>query len=500
MLEGAAAARALPGGVPHGVPHPCHRRHSRRPQGQGQHKSSRRRFLHARSQALYCGPLLIFLLLGIPNQLGADAWLGRTYSRVTLNKESRQAVAAALTELRAALAVPKVALLFLTPGHLAHGGLWRDWLEQAVGLVPASYLQATMAAASDGEAQARLNSLVGVYERAVRYRDDVHLLDRQFLFSFYTHTHPDYPGYEEGSVLAGTVIPGCIEAQRSHHSLIEAERLLLKEALYDELNRRFILVSETHVPLYPGAVMWTQLQAEVVSRVDGCYFASQYYENLDRWHYHMSKKEVWRKTSQWFSLLRHHAEIVVEDEEMNAEFAEHCHPGWQPDQWGNSRWVSCSDNEHYIAVLLAHKKQGRNTACWPGGTTYVDWTHMTSEGRPMSFDAEELTPDFFNRARLSQCNFVSCEPSCATPTQVMLALLSAKHAFVDLQEGLAVAGAAAISPHKNVTYVPLDPKCSLLLRKVHATDAEHTRGVMQEFIKVPDLLVAAEHPHDDKLL
>ncbi len=38
------------------------------------------------------------------------------------------------------------------------------------------------------------------------------------------------------------------------------------------------------------------------------------------------KKHHWRKTSQWFSLLPHHAQLVVEDEEVNDVFEKYCFP------------------------------------------------------------------------------------------------------------------------------------------------------------------------------
>lgn len=38
------------------------------------------------------------------------------------------------------------------------------------------------------------------------------------------------------------------------------------------------------------------------------------------------KKHHWRKTSQWFSLLPLHAQLVMEDEEINDVFEKYCFP------------------------------------------------------------------------------------------------------------------------------------------------------------------------------
>ena len=50
----------------------------------------------------------------------------------------------------------------------------------------------------------------------------------------------------------------------------EAERLLLAAALADAGNQRFVLVSETCIPLYPAPVVWAQLLGEPLSRMHAC--------------------------------------------------------------------------------------------------------------------------------------------------------------------------------------------------------------------------------------
>ena len=45
---------------------------------------------------------------------------------------------------------------------------------------------------------------------------------------------------------------------------------LLSAALMDPLNQRFVLVSESCIPLHPPAVMWSQLMADNRSRINAC--------------------------------------------------------------------------------------------------------------------------------------------------------------------------------------------------------------------------------------
>ncbi len=51
---------------------------------------------------------------------------------------------------------------------------------------------------------------------------------------------------------------------------MEAELILLRTALVDPRNQRFVLLSETCVPLYPAAVVWAQLVGEPHSRLNAC--------------------------------------------------------------------------------------------------------------------------------------------------------------------------------------------------------------------------------------
>ena len=44
----------------------------------------------------------------------------------------------------------------------------------------------------------------------------------------------------------------------------------MEAALEEPLNQRFVLLSESDIPLYPPAVVWLQLTSEQKSRVHSC--------------------------------------------------------------------------------------------------------------------------------------------------------------------------------------------------------------------------------------
>lgn len=62
----------------------------------------------------------------------------------------------------------------------------------------------------------------------------------------------------------------CLQARWGSFNLVEASRTLLAAALKDPLNQRFVLLSESCVPLYSPQVVYMQLLSEAGSRVDAC--------------------------------------------------------------------------------------------------------------------------------------------------------------------------------------------------------------------------------------
>ena len=54
------------------------------------------------------------------------------------------------------------------------------------------------------------------------------------------------------------------------HSEVEAMRLLLRAALANTLNERFVYLCETAIPIYPPTVVYHQLMKETKSRIDAC--------------------------------------------------------------------------------------------------------------------------------------------------------------------------------------------------------------------------------------
>ena len=60
------------------------------------------------------------------------------------------------------------------------------------------------------------------------------------------------------------------QAKWGTHALIEAARHLFKEALGNPFNQRFVILSESGIPLYPPTLIWQQFMSETKSRINAC--------------------------------------------------------------------------------------------------------------------------------------------------------------------------------------------------------------------------------------
>ncbi|GAB4820324.1 hypothetical protein N2152v2_007370 [Parachlorella kessleri] len=368
----------------------------------------------------------------------------------------------------ALLHIPKVALLFMTSGKMPHERLWRLWVKQAKALVPLDAVRRYAATSSRPGAPldpARLQQLAQACAARQTAAGElpVSQLDRQFLFTFYIHAAPDVPGFNASSMFAGSLIPHRTHARRQEHSLIDAERLLLAEALRDPLNQRFLLLSDTTLPLYGPALVYQQAMAETLSRMDACTYHPEIPGNLDRWDAGMEgphfKMHHWRKTSMWFSMPRKHAEVIAREVEINAAFQQFCkkrlvHP------LTNST-ASCSSCEHYPAIVMAVLGLEHETTCNGDGNTYVDWNIDIKYGHPRTFKNKDVNDSLVAVARTGYyCTLQETEE----------AIRSASQQFVNARSlpSPANPAAAALPADPPPPYPALGANCSLFIRKMPA--------------------------------
>ena len=279
---------------------------------------------------------------------------------------------------------PRVALMFLTRGDLFHKDTWRLWFESAIGTLPRSALRAgtcgpdwgldrLQTVAKDGNVPANITTEM--------------LIDAQYLFSVYVHAPPGVEASDVAPLFRRHMIQRRVVASWGTHKLVEAARNLLLEAYTDPLNARFLLISESDIPLYDPLTLYTQLMSEQASRVNGC--ANR---NTDRrrWSWRMRTERLrahhWRKSSQWFMLTREHAKMVLEDEEIYRKFEQYCVEGYDKDYRRNR---DCYSDEHYIPTLFAVNGVQIDSNCGAIGAAATVW-----EGgpHPRAFEDSEINP------------------------------------------------------------------------------------------------------------
>ncbi|KAL9146748.1 hypothetical protein ABFS82_13G130500 [Erythranthe guttata] len=178
-------------------------------------------------------------------------------------------------------------------------------------------------------------------------------------YSIYIHSEPGFLFDESTTrpIFFNRQLKNSIKVAWGEESMIEAERLLFEEALQDPANQRFVLLSDSCVPLYNFSYIYNYLQNSPRSFVDS------FLDKKDvRYNPKMSPflpKNKWRKGSQWVTLIRRHAEVMVDDEIVISIFRRFCKRRPPDDESKGKKNLklqkqhNCIPDEHYMQTLLA---------------------------------------------------------------------------------------------------------------------------------------------------
>ncbi|CAM0942952.1 unnamed protein product [Alopecurus aequalis] len=198
------------------------------------------------------------------------------------------------------------------------------------------------------------------------------------LYSVYVHTDPAFnaSGTDRQSAFYGRHIPSK-EVRWGDINMVEAERRLLAHALLDHSNARFVLLSESHVPLFDlptvhsYLVNSSQVYVESYDEIGGT--------GRGRYKHGMAPTVTarqWRKGSQWFELDRALSSDVIADDVYFPVFKRFCKR-------------NCYADEHYLPTFLHIRHQ---TAVAKRSVTWVDWSR--GGPHPSRFTRMEVTVDF----------------------------------------------------------------------------------------------------------
>ncbi|XP_030552983.1 glycosyltransferase BC10-like [Rhodamnia argentea] len=221
-------------------------------------------------------------------------------------------------------------------------------------------------------------------------------------FSIYIHSEPGFV-FDESTTRShffyGRQLGDSIQVAWGESSMIEAERLLFAAALEDPANQRFVLLSDSCVPLYNFSYIYNYLMASSRSFVDSFLDAKEGRYNPEM--FPVIPKERWRKGSQWIALVRRHAEVVVDDEVVYPAFKKFCKRRPPVDASKgelNSKLQkqhNCIPDEHYVQTLLALNEL--ETELERRTVTYTSWnqsaTKMDTKGwHPVTFNYANASP------------------------------------------------------------------------------------------------------------
>ena len=166
-------------------------------------------------------------------------------------------------------------------------------------------------------------------------------------------------------------------------SLVKAENLLLREALKDSKNRKFIFLSNSCIPLKPFDFIYNSLFNN-----DYCYFNLAREEHIFEKNRGILVKEFGRanvrKASQWSILTLPIARILSESDSVLESIFE---PGLR----------SIADEYFYISYLHYLKKQHHlklSQYSVTGGTTFEFWDDREYE---FTFDFTSTQPEWWIR-------------------------------------------------------------------------------------------------------
>ncbi|CAA0839617.1 Core-2/I-branching beta-1-6-N-acetylglucosaminyltransferase family protein [Striga hermonthica] len=211
------------------------------------------------------------------------------------------------------------------------------------------------------------------------------------LFSVYVHSHPSYNDSSspvpKGSAFYRKRIPSK-PVDRGSISMVDAERRLLANALLDSSNQRFVLVSESCIPVFNFTTVYDYLMGangSFLGTIEDPWKRSKW--RYDRRMLPTVNVNQWRKGSQWFSIRRDIAGIVVSDKEFYRAFHDFC-PA-----------LPCFSDEHYLQTLVNVLCPELNTK---RAVTWCDWS--LGGGHPRTFGRLDVNVELLERIRFgSEC-------------------------------------------------------------------------------------------------
>lgn len=241
-----------------------------------------------------------------------------------------------LSQMRARATHPKLAFMFLTRGPLPQERIW---------------------------------------ERFFQGHED--------LFSVYVHAAEEKHSWKS-VVFKDREIPSK-KVSWGKIDMINAQKRLLANALLDQDNEYFVLLSESCIPLRSFDYIYDYFMNSSMSYVDCFYDPGPHGAGrfLDGMRPEVQKKDF-QKGAQWFAVHRRHALLIVADLLYYRKFEKFCKPG--------DKFRNCYPDEHYVQTFL-HIVDPQGISNW--SVTHVDWRNQ--KWHPRTYKAEDISLRLINK-------------------------------------------------------------------------------------------------------
>ncbi|GAA0173523.1 transferase [Lithospermum erythrorhizon] len=149
--------------------------------------------------------------------------------------------------------------------------------------------------------------------------------DKENKFSIYVHSRPGFrfnKARMRSVYFLNRQVNESVQVGWGEASMIQAERILIQNALMDPSNERFVFLVDSCIPLYNFSDTYNYVMATSKSFVDS--FADSKQGHYNPKMHPLIPVEYWRKGYKWVVLNRNYAEIVMKDDTVFPLFQMHC--------------------------------------------------------------------------------------------------------------------------------------------------------------------------------
>ncbi|KAL9254153.1 Glycosyltransferase BC10-like protein [Drosera capensis] len=235
--------------------------------------------------------------------------------------------------------------------------------------------------------------------------DEFFRVETEYRFSIFVHSRPGFmfsSSKTMSSYFLFRQVNNSIQVDWGGASMIQAERILLENALMDPDNARFVFLSDSCIPMYNFSYTYDYIMSSSTSFVDS-------FSDVKEGRYNPKMHPIipvqhWRKGSQWAVLTRQHATAIVKDNKVFPVFQLHCRRKSLPEFWREKPlpaepWKehNCIPDEHYVQTLLA--QQGLEGEITRRSLTHSSWDLSGSKDRerrgwhPVTYKFADATPE-----------------------------------------------------------------------------------------------------------